>query len=53
MIHADFGDADAAVALLTSLLKVPYGTTPALLRLQPAWDPIRKDARFQKLSAET
>lgn len=52
MVHAHFGDADAAIALLTDSLEVPYGTTVALLRLQPVWDPIRNDPRFQKLSGE-
>jgi hypothetical protein len=26
--------------------------TPALLRLDPIWDQIRKDPRFQELAAE-
>jgi hypothetical protein len=30
----------------------PGVTTPALLRLDPVWDPIRNDPRFQELVAE-
>jgi TolB-like protein/Flp pilus assembly protein TadD len=52
-VHASFGDADAAIQLLAPLLDQPYGPTPALLRLHPAWDPIRSDPRFQALSAQT
>jgi hypothetical protein len=29
-----------------------YVMSPALLKLNPAWDPIRSDPRFQKLSQE-
>jgi hypothetical protein len=36
------------------MLQIPYGIaiTPALLRLDPVWDPIRNDPRFQELAAE-
>ncbi len=43
------GDHDAAIAMLTKLLIVPSGTTPALLRLDPTWDPLRGDPRFAAL----
>ena len=45
------GDADHAIPLLEQVLSMPYhhSITPALLRQDPLWDPIRNDQRFQKL----
>ena len=53
-IYALLGDADHAVPILKRLLQIPYGgaITPALLRLDPVWDQIRNDPRFQQLAAE-
>jgi len=45
-IHAQKGDRDAAIAMLPELLEMPSGVTPALLALDPIWDPIRDDPRF-------
>jgi TolB-like protein/Tfp pilus assembly protein PilF len=50
-IQAHFGDRDAAIAALPHLLEVPAGLTIAELRLDPFWDPLRGDQRFQKLIA--
>jgi len=54
-IYALLGDADHAIPILKRLLQIPYGgaITPALLRLDPVWDQIRNDPRFQELAAET
>ena len=52
MIQARFGDHDAAIAALPHLLEVPAGLTTANLKLDPLWDPLRKDPRFQKLSEQ-
>jgi TolB-like protein len=53
-IYALLGDADHAVPNLKRLLQIPGGgaLTPALLRLDPVWDQIRNDPRFQELAAE-
>src|SRR5207302_1125522 len=57
-IYALLGDADHAVPILKRLLQVPCPAvplgriTPAALRLDPAWDQIRSDPRFQELAAE-
>ena len=48
------GDKDRAIPRLQRLLEIPYADclTPALLRLQPTWDPLRGDPAFQKLCEE-
>ena len=53
-IYAQLGDADHAIPILKRLLQIPYAgaITPALLRLNPIWDQIRNDPRFQALAAE-
>jgi len=55
-IYALLGDADHAIPILKRLLQIPYGgamfLTPATLRLDPIWDQIRNDPRFQELAAE-
>jgi TolB-like protein/Tfp pilus assembly protein PilF len=51
-IQARFGDHDAAIAALPHLLEVPAGLTIANLKLDPFWDPLRKDPRFQRLCEE-
>ena len=53
-IYALLGDADHAIPILKRLQQMPYAwaITPALLRLDPGWDPIRNDPRFQKLCEE-
>lgn len=49
--RTQLGEHDAAITILSGLLKKPGedALTPALLRLDPRWDPLRGDPRFQKL----
>jgi TolB-like protein/cytochrome c-type biogenesis protein CcmH/NrfG len=51
-IQGRFGDLDSAIATLAHLLEVPGNITRGSLRVDPFWDPLRKDPRFAALSAE-
>ena len=53
-IYALLGDADDAIPILQRLAhtSAPTEIVPTLLRLDPIWDPIRNDPRFQELVAE-
>jgi len=53
-IEAHFGEKDSAIGALQHLLSISYGSpvTRALLRIDPDWDNLRKDPRFQKLCEE-
>ncbi len=49
-IYAWTGEFDEAFRMLDHLLAVPtHGLTVPMLKLDPAWDPLRKDPRFQAL----
>jgi TolB-like protein/Flp pilus assembly protein TadD len=48
-IYAWTGEFDEAFRLLDHLLVVPSNVTVPMLKLDPAWDPLRQDPRFQAL----
>jgi serine/threonine protein kinase/cytochrome c-type biogenesis protein CcmH/NrfG len=60
LIQTIFGENSRAIQTLTQLLQIPYmeggiygiPITPALLRFDPIWDPLRADPAFQKLCEE-
>lgn len=55
LIYTRFGDAEQAIPALERLLKLPGGRPPmtaAALRLNPEFDSLRNDPRFQNLCAE-
>src|SRR5215471_10148798 len=59
LIRTMFGENNRAISTLTQLLQTSYNSgfepwviTPALLRLDPFWDPLRGDPAFQKLCEE-
>jgi len=61
LVEMIIGENTRAISTLTRLLQTPYGgwlysptpITPALLRLDPIWDPLRADPAFQKLCQES
>lgn len=52
--YAALNDADRAIPMLAAALAAPNDITPtpALLKIDPTWDNIRTDPRFQKLCAD-
>jgi len=48
-IHALVGDADGAITLLDGLLQRPSTVNVPVLKVDPLWDPLRKNPRFQAL----
>src|SRR5439155_15034830 len=51
-VQTILGENSRAISTLSQLLRTPAPITPALLRLDPLWDPLRSDTAFQKLCEE-
>ena len=48
VVYAQVGQRELALDQLTPLLEIPNGPTRGMLRVEPEWDPLRGDARFEK-----
>ena len=51
MICAWAGEPDLALEQLEAVTKIPGGPSYGALRLDPMWDPVRGNPRFEKIVA--
>lgn len=51
LIYAWAGERDLAIEQLAIIAKIPCGPTYGELRLNPVWDPLSSDPRFEKIAA--
>ena len=51
VICAQVGERDLAIEQLRTLAKIPVGAHYGELRLDPFWDPLRGDPRFEQITA--
>lgn len=49
-VEARVGDTEAAIERLRRLLSIPSRLSPAMLRIEPRWTPLRNDPRFRQLA---
>ena len=50
-IHLLLGDEEKAIDVLEPLLTVPYHLSPGWLRIDPTFDPLRGNPRFERLAS--
>jgi serine/threonine-protein kinase len=48
-IYSRVGEHEEALRLIDELLSIPCDLSVGMLRLDPVWDPVRDDPRFQAL----
>ncbi len=48
-VYATLGENNRAIEVLDRLLSRPSGVTAQALKINPIWDPLRSDPRFQGL----
>ncbi|MGI8431778.1 MAG: FlgO family outer membrane protein, partial [Chthoniobacterales bacterium] len=51
VIYAQLGEKDLALDELERIVRLPGGPTPGTLRIEPEWNSLRNDLRFQDLLA--
>ncbi len=52
IVYSWLGDREAAIRQLQAVVKLPGGPSPGGLRLDPHWDELRSDPRFETIVAE-
>jgi TolB-like protein/tetratricopeptide (TPR) repeat protein len=50
--YVALNDQDSAIEALTQVLKLPSGKSPAYLRIDPEWDPVRSNPKFAQLAGQ-
>jgi len=50
LVEARVGETETAIEHVRHLLSIPSLLTPAILRIDPGWAPLRADPRFRKIA---
>jgi eukaryotic-like serine/threonine-protein kinase len=48
-VYAEIGEAEKSIEILDYLLSIPAGVSVPILRIDPAWDPLRKNPKFERM----